>query len=293
MLRVKWAIGLDLRREGKGALAFARWLRERGPADAFTAVHVLEVSPLLQALRDRDESVDALELAREAGMQELASSGLSGIEGPIVMEGGGPDEALADAIAQLGADALVIGRRAESKDARLLRLGPVARKLLRRLPVPIVVAPPDLEATSIGKGPILLATDLEDDSLAAARFAKRLADAYGCPLATMHVVPRSDAAAMFVPAATVEQLYAQLGLDRHKDLEGWNRAAGLADVPGIVAAGDVIGRVIGVAEQEHVPLIVTGSSQQSPLARVFTASVGSALASHASCAVAVVPPDAA
>jgi nucleotide-binding universal stress UspA family protein len=287
---VKWAIGLDLRREGQGALAWVKWLRDRSAADAFAAVHVLEVSPLLQALRDRDDGIDAVELAREAAQQEIASAGLTGIDGPIVIEGGGRDEALAEAIGALGADGLVIGRRAESNDARLMRLGPVARKLLRRLPVPIVVAPPDLQPSSIGGGPIILATDLTDDSLAAAAFAKRMADTYGCPLASMYVVAGSDAASMYVPAATVQQLYEQLGLDRHKDLEGWNRAAGLGEIPSIITAGDIIAHIVSVADNERAPLIVTGSRMQTPLARVFTASVGTALASHAKCAVAVVPP---
>jgi nucleotide-binding universal stress UspA family protein len=287
---VKWAIGLDLRREGRGALAFVRWLRERSAADAFTAVHVLEVSPVLQALRDRDEGIDAIELAREAGLQELAAAGLSGVEGPIVLDASAPDEGLENEIENLGADGLVIGRRGETHDNRLLRLGPIARRLLRRLPVPVVVVPPDLEVRRIGAGPIILATDLADDSLAAARFAKRVADTYGCQLVSMHVVPGSDAAAMFVPAATIQQLYEQLGLDRHKDLEGWNRDAGLGEIPSIVAAGDVLARVIAVADNEHAPLVVTGSRLQSTVTRIFTASVGTTLAGYANCAVAVVPP---
>jgi nucleotide-binding universal stress UspA family protein len=67
----------------------------------------------------------------------------------------------------------------------------------------------------------------------------------------------------------------------------------LEGTPSIVAAGDVIARVIGVADKERAPLIVTGSRMASTLSRVFTASVGTAIAAHARCAVAVVPPDAA
>jgi nucleotide-binding universal stress UspA family protein len=157
--------------------------------------------------------------------------------------------------------------------------------------VPVLVVPPDLEVARVGGGPVILATDLRDDSLAAARFAKRFADTYGCDLVSMHVVPGSDAAAMFVPAATIQQLYEQLGLDRHKDLEGWNRDAGLGEIPSIVAAGDVLARVIGVADKERAPLVVTGSRRQSTVARVFTASMGTTLAGYANCAVAVVPPE--
>src|SRR5690606_31904612 len=70
-----------------------------------------------------------------------------------------------------------------------VRLGRVARKMLRRLPVPVVVVPPDLEKDAIGDGPVLCTIDTDAHSLAAVRFARELARAVGRELELAHALP--------------------------------------------------------------------------------------------------------
>jgi nucleotide-binding universal stress UspA family protein len=93
-----------------------------------------------------------------------------------------------------------------------------------------------------------------------------------------------------VPAATVEQLYQQLGLEREKSLEAWKRDQGLSDCPSIVASGDVIGRIVAISREEKSPLVVCGSRKMSTVERLFNASVGSSLAAYCTCPVAIVAP---
>lgn len=290
---MKWTIGLDLRREGHGALAFARWLRDqtRDPSSLqFQGVHVVEESTLLQALR-REHLHDLEARIGAAATEVLKAAGLEDIvEGPHLLEGVDADAALVNEVQALKSDALIIGRKAEGKDQRWLRLGRVARRLLRSLPVPTVVVPPDLDVAGVGDGPVMIATDLEDDSAQAAEFARTFAESIGRSVLVAHIVPTFESGAAFVPAASMEQLYSQLGMEREKSLEAWKRRHGLADAPAVVASGDVVGRLVGIAREERVPLIVTGSRRLSTAERLFNASVGTTLASYSAVPVAIVPP---
>ena len=83
------------------------------------------------------------------------------------------------------ASGLVIGRAAERGSRAVVRLGRVARRVLRRLPCPVVVVPPDLSA--VADGPILLATDLDVASASAVTFARDLAARHGRELKVVHV----------------------------------------------------------------------------------------------------------
>jgi nucleotide-binding universal stress UspA family protein len=288
---MKWLVGLDLRPEGRGALGFVRWLRDRGPGDdSFIGVHVLEEAPLLSALQ-KDQLVEVELAVRAKAGEELAQAGLTDvIEPPNVLEGIDADTALGEQSEAHGVDVLLLGRRATSQDARWNRLGRVARRLIRNLPVPMVVVPPDVRADAIGPGPILLASDLGPDSAGAARFAANMGQRLGRQVAVMHILPTFETGASYVPAATVEQLYHQLGMEREKSLEAWKKQHGLQDSPSIVASGDVIGRVVAISREEKAPLVVCGSRRMSTVERIFNASVGSALAAYCTCPVAIVPP---
>lgn len=290
---MKCLIGLDLRHEGEGALVFAKWLREqiRERDDLeLVPVHVLEEATLLQALQ-REHMGDLEQRVHQASAEVLAAAGLTDtVAQTHLLAGVDADAALANEVQALRGDAIIIGRRAERNEQGWFRLGRVARRLLRVLPAPTVVVPPDLDMAEIGDGPVMVATDLEEDSAQAARFAKRFADAIGRKVLVAHIVSGVDAAYSFVPAATMEQLYSQLGMEREKSLESWKRKHGLADAPAVVASGDVVGRLLGIAREERVPLLVSGSRRLSTTERIFNASVGSTMASYSPLAVAVVPP---
>lgn len=291
---MKWSIGLDLRPTGRGALAFVRWLRAHLNAPeqhVFAAVHAVEEASLLQSLRF--EHMHDLELrVQAAAEQELVLAGLSDtVEGPHIVADSTAEQVLTEECDTLGAQAIVIGRRASTNAHEIVRLGRVARRLLRVLPAPTIVVPGDLQPEQFGDGPIMLATDLEPSSAGAARFALELSRQLGRGIVVAHVIPHFDTAAMLVPAATIEQLYSQLGLAQSKSLDGWMRTNGLGDAASAITTGDVIGRLLGIAERERCPILVSGSRKLSLAERLFNASIGATLAGHAKCAVAVVPED--
>ncbi len=290
---MKWIIGVDLRETATGALQFAQWLARHATRPArhdFVPVHVLEESYLLQVLRYTDEAeVEAKALADARHQLDRAELGRVAAP-PRVTRGVAADEALVRELETVQADALVIGRQAPSHERHFVRLGRVARRLVRRLPCPIVVAPPDLRADRIGGGPIVVATDLEETCGSAVRFAQRLAHASARSLVVAHIIPHELESARYVPSTTVEQFYSQVGLDRQHDLQAWKVRHGLADAASVVAHGDIVARLTAIAEVEGAPMIVCGSRGLSSVERVFATSVATDLSCWAECAIAIVPP---
>lgn len=290
---MKWIIGVDLRETAAGALNFGTWLAANhieSERPSFVPVHVLEESYLLQVLRH--QHIDAVEdLARRAATDQLDKAQLGGVAGPArIVRGVVADDALVREFDAEHGDALIIGRQAPSNERNLVRLGRVARRIVRRLPCPTIVVPPDLRADQIGKGPIMLATDLEETAGSAARFAKRLAHVTGRPLVVAHVVPADTDMARYLPDATVDQFLSQSGLDRERDLKGWMANHGLESAAAVVSHGDVIARLSSIAEVEGAPIIVCGSRGMGTIERMFITSVGTDLSCWARAAVAMVPP---
>jgi nucleotide-binding universal stress UspA family protein len=290
---MKWIIGLDLRETATGALHFARWLAHnatRPGRHTFVPVHVLEESYLLQVLRYAQEGdVEARALAD--ARHQLERSELMAVAEPVkITRGVLAEDALVSELDAERGDALVIGRQAPSHERHFVRLGRVARRLVRRLPCPVVVAPPDLRADAIGSGPIVLASDLEETCGSAVRFAQRMSVATGRPLVVAHIIPHEVESARYVPSTTVEQFYSQVGLDRQRDLQRWKATHGLADAASVVAHGDVVARLTAIAEVEGAPMIVCGSRVLGSIERVFTTSVATDLSCWAECAIAIVPP---
>jgi nucleotide-binding universal stress UspA family protein len=283
---MRWVIGLDLRPQGGGALQFARWMAGRASTAELHAVHVLEESKLLAVLR-REHLEEVEPTARKLARTRLDDAGLTDLPERVV-RAKAIDEALGKEAMKISADGLLIGRQGRADQTAIVRLGRVSRRLLRTLPVPIVVAPPELDAERVGEGPVLLATDLQPASSAAARFAKRMADMLGRKVLVAHIVHSGTDTSDLIPAVTVEQFYRQMGLDRKHDLHGWMREHALEDAPAVVGEGDVVARLLGIAAEERVPAIVCGSRHLGVAERLFTSSVATELSRHASCAVAVV-----
>jgi nucleotide-binding universal stress UspA family protein len=137
---------------------------------------------------------------------------------------------------------------------------------------------------------MLVATDGSETAAEAVRVATELARTFG---ATLHIanVYRTDAgAALSVPGMT-------LGLP-----EGINRgsmaatdvesAASYARSKGVKAethavTGDVAERIVGIAEEEQVDLVVVGNKGMRGIRRVL-GSVPNAVAHTASCSVLIV-----
>lgn len=290
----KWILGLDLREGAEGPLVFARWLCSQLAATqtaVLDPIHVIEQDQIgLLASADKREQV--VSLAEDAVAQTLRRAG---VDTPLanvrLVEVGEPDDVLASA-ARDGADGLIIGRLAPRGKDQLRRLGGVARRLLRKLAAPTVVVPPDLRAEDIGKGPIILACDLHEDSLGATRFALRMADRLGRELMLAHVVPMPYGWSVgYLPPDAVKQVRSDLQAQGERLLERWATQHGITGLRGVVCEGMVVDELASLARKEDALMLVTGSRKLNALERLFVTSVGSELAASASCSVAVVPPD--
>jgi nucleotide-binding universal stress UspA family protein len=290
----QWTLGLDLREGAEGPLVFARWLNAalgRHTTSAnFELIHVLEQDQVgLLALADRREETVAL--AEDAVARTLERSGDSSRFGQLrIVEYGSPEDVLAHAAT--GASGLLIGRLAPRGKDKVLRLGGVARRLLRRLPTATWVVPPDLRNEHVGKGPIILACDAQEDSLGATRYALWLAEVLHRELILAHVVPMPYGWSLgYLPADSIKQVRADLIAQGERLLERWATQHGITGLRGVVTEGIVPEELGRLAESEDALALITGSRKLNALERLFVTSVGSELAASAKCPVVVVPPD--
>jgi nucleotide-binding universal stress UspA family protein len=289
----KWILGLDLREGAEGPLVFARWLCTQlslTGAAILDPIHVIEQDQIgLLATADKREQI--VSLAEDAVARTLGRANITmALANVRLVEVGEPQDVLAAAARD--AEGLIIGRLAPRGKDRLLRLGGVARRLLRTLAAPTLVVPPDLGAEQIGKGPIILACDLHEDSVGAARFALRMADRLRRELILAHVVPMPYGWSVgYLPPEAVKQVRADLQTQGERLLERWATQHGITGLRGVVCEGMIADELTSFARQEDALMLVAGSRKLNALERLFVTSVGSELAASASCTVAVVPPD--
>ena len=128
---MRWLLGLDLRERCQGPLHLARWLVERTNGRAsVAAVHVLEQDQLsLLAAAERES--EGADLARRAADDTIARAGASEVVRLNELRSGAPEEVLAEAAADM--TGLLIGRQAPRGRDALVRLGRVARRLVREI----------------------------------------------------------------------------------------------------------------------------------------------------------------
>lgn len=274
-----WIVGLDLRDRSRGALAFAGWLG--APDEPVVGAYVLEAwsRPYIRDSVEADLAEAVARTVRELGCRapdRLVAEEAESAEAGLTR--------LAD-----GAAGLLLGRAASDPRRALLRLGPIARKLLRELPSPVIVVPPSLLRPA--DGPILLATDLGPATAQAVAFARALAERRGRPLELVHVGEdyyddRDDVDHHPAWLQARDNYRAEVA----QAAEQWAVAHGLGDLPRHVRHGDPVLEIAELAEARDAVMVVVGSRRLGAAARLFLSSTASALAGLAPCPVAVVPP---
>jgi nucleotide-binding universal stress UspA family protein len=295
---MKWIVGIDLRPQSDGPVRFAAWLREQleSEEDSFAGVHVLE----REQLEHIGQMVDRQEATRQTQStmtRVLADAGASAVlsDPKLVV-----DEDAEDGLSHACKDAhdadedpvLVIVRGAKRGEDKLVRLGRVARRLLRTLPSPIVVTPPDLDPSRLGDGPIIAATDTRDDARAACAYAVELGKKLGRSVLLAHVVPMPEHwGASYLPQDSVTRVTQELQASGELALEKWAKEQGFQGHAGVVVQGGVLARLLALADEVKAPMIVVGSHKLNAVARFFVASVGSELAAMAKVPVVVVSPE--
>jgi nucleotide-binding universal stress UspA family protein len=288
-----WGVGVELSEDHLGPIRFLATSTQNCPDDRVIGIHVL---PNLKPLRPTitDEEVEETHQRAIVNVTEvMAREGLTGERARVeLVDDDEIERGLVDAATRLELDALILGRRAQRNEDPVVRLGEVTRRVLRRLPVPVIVVSPDhggRDDPGLGEGPVILATDLSEHGAAAIRFARELAARLDRELLLVHCTQAYHWAVSYVSAATIESLQAQSRAAASTSLDRWANMHGLADVRREVCMGDPVKQLLQLTATEDATMLVTGSRMLGPVGRLFVASVSSELAAAANCPVAVVP----
>jgi nucleotide-binding universal stress UspA family protein len=225
---MKWILGLDLGPRSRGAVELARWLaRATRGGDEFVAVHVLGAEHL-RAVLQYHHLDEVLAAAKLAARRDVTGDWPGGPVPVEIVQALTIEEGLTAARTRHQADGLIVGRAAPAEGLHLVRLGHVARHLLRELAGPVVIAPPDLVEASVGDGPVTALTSMSEESAESCRFASALATRTGLPLAITHAVsdPRHGVALHLSPA-TLDRMAGGAFSRARAELPAWIRALDL------------------------------------------------------------------
>ena len=283
---MKWILAVDALATSTGALAFGRWLHSASDAIEVQPVHVVEFEdgflPGRVADSFREWSVDA---ARES-LRELAPE----LPRLRVIEAMPPEAGLERASDELGADGLIIGRRAPVEGGTLVRLGPVARRLARRLHEPLMVVPRDYTPRLDADDPILLATDATESAAEAAATARTMSRILQRPLVVVMAVEDPRTVATYLTMDIWDEVRVAMHDAARERLDTWCERHGLGEAARRVVPGTPWGGLMGEIEKEGATMIVCGSRRMGTVDRLFVSSTASELASAAPVPVLIVPP---
>lgn len=286
---MRWLVGIDLRNLGAGAVEYARWLHARDASETFIGAHVVdfELRELFARVEPAppDEKIppfvdELLDPVRDdAAFTEVGSIPASAAE-----------DGLTEAARVHRCDAMLIGRRKPMHESSMVRLGRVARRLLRTLPRPVVVVPPDAKVADFSDGPVLVATQLGASSEGAARFGAKLAESVDLDMLVTAVASVPDELSLLAGPDRARAIASDSVNATRTRLGDWVEAQSLADVRTSVVEGHVGPALLEVAKVSGASMIVVGSRGLSTFDRLMLSSVGSELAASAPVPVAVVPP---
>jgi nucleotide-binding universal stress UspA family protein len=283
----RWLIGLSLATDELGPLELGAWLHHATGAP-LQVLHVAEVPSLPKRYRDELEAG-----LRQMIDQQVAEAGLANqISAPEVSLGRNVARELVERAAALDAG-LLIGRAAPRSATAIVRLGRVARRVLRSLPGVVGIVPPDLGRRDIGEGPVLLAIARSGNADASVAFARELAGRLGRELVVAHVFDAfADAAVRTRPPELARRYRLAWQEDARAELDEVVRRQELAGARVLTREGSACDELLAAAAEEGASFIVCGSRRLSVAERVFEGSTGSILAATADVPVFVVPSNA-
>ncbi|HLT34936.1 MAG TPA: universal stress protein [Enhygromyxa sp.] len=288
-----WGVGVELAEDHLGPVRFAATLTQLRPDDREIGIHVIPDQQLLHPLVTPEEADESRELAVRHVTEVMAREGLTGERVRVELaEDDEIERGLSEAAIRLGVDALIIGRRARRDEDPVVRLGPVTRRILRRLPAPVIVVPPDYGDRSdggLGEGPVILGVELEEHDAAAAKFAVELAARLDRELLLAHGTSAYHWGVSYMPTATMEKIEQHARDAAAVALQQWAAEHELGGARQRVFVGDPVKQLLELANSEDAAVLVTGSRMLGPVERLFLASVSSELAAGSRCPVAVVP----
>lgn len=291
---------MDLTSTSHGAVRLARWLQARSRHEQLLrGVYVGSAATIERMLPGAGPPGERACLMMRGAAESLgAASAFAAFE---AVPGDEPEEVLARVAEAHDADGLVIGRAGAAGEWSLVSLGRVARRLLRHVPRPVVVVPPDLDVAALGRGPVVIGAAPVEHAVDAIRCGRALAETLDLPALLVHVLPDPAAFPLAGPAdpaitsTSAQQAVAlldraRLRVEAEHALAGWLREHGLGEPPLRAVPGRPARTLLDVAREVEATLIVCGSRRLSLGERIFQSSVGTELAARADRPVVVVPP---
>ena len=288
-MSLEWIVGVEPDGEHDGPLRFAAWLQEHTrDRQRITGAYVLPNIEIVDPSFGPDENKILHEKARQTCDWGLQRAGVTeAFDRVELTEADSIHDGLHGVVNEHGPYGCIIGRRAHIDEVRFQRLGPVARRLLRELHTPLVIVPPDW--FGVGAGPVLLATDCAESSVAAAGFALTLARTLNVPLIAAYATHGGAWVGPHFESAVFDSMRDRIRAAGKATLAEWSKDHNLHDATQTVLLGDPVATLAGLANEEKACVMVCGSRQLGTARRLFGHSVASELAAVADVPVAVVP----
>jgi nucleotide-binding universal stress UspA family protein len=277
---MSWLVGVDLRLERVGVLKFAAWLHALDRSVPLVGIHVVESDAGDAEVKSK--AMDALRQQLERlGLSESFAS-LRVVEAPNV------DEALHEACDAQVTTGLIVGRRVGLDEPGLVRIGAVTRRLLRTLPLPILVVPPDVDPSRFGTGPVVWSVrSASEVAHATFEFASRMATSMGRELDVVAIAPPLHASSAYMPSAVIARRQQERTERTRELMDAWMCEH---DVQGRlhVLPGQPMEQTLAHAERVGSPLIVCSRNKSNLLQRYLGGTASTDLVTHSRVPVAVV-----
>lgn len=298
MRPLSWIVGLDTTERCVGALRWAAWLQgnTQPPGHVLVGVHVVEPARLAFTADTEPDDTAIIDRLRAFLTRHGVGELLASID---VVRAGSAARGLVDLAARTGAG-LLLGRAARSHAWSLTALGSTARRVLRELPGPVCVVPPDHEPPArpaADAHPVVLALEDDETCIDAARMAVRLSRGMGCAAVGVHALPAIDpmkqmpeSSIAYESFPTTDQDFVRLERVARDRFAQWFRRHDLDGIELRLEHGKPARIIDEAAARDHACVIVCGSRRLSLTSRLFITSVGTDLAAHAARPVMIVPP---
>ena len=180
---------VDFSEVSEAALRFAGRLAECAKAEIvalnahyFEAPAYFTESRIAELTREFHETRHEAELA----VAQFAQRILPGVAVRVVVEEGAPEEAIARAARDEGADVVVMGTHGRSGVSRLM-LGSVAERVLRSSTIPVLTVRPTTGDEATRPRSVVCAVNDSEGAREALRQAANLANCFDAPLTVVHV----------------------------------------------------------------------------------------------------------
>ena len=266
------------------AVSLARWAGAR-----LTVLEVIDVTPPLGWATNPELLLVPEEIRkgvrRELG--ELIGPALAvGVEVDARLEEGAVAERILETARAISADLVVMGTHGRSGVERLV-LGSVAERIVRRAECPVLTVPPGADQLAVGQAPfrtVLCPTDFSGASAAAVALASEIAGRAGARLLLLNVVewPFGHTTGPDPVTALRESLVADAGRQLAAALPA---ASGGPIVEPLALVGHPAGRIIDVARDRSVDLVVMGVSGRGAVNLAVLGSTAHRVLREACCPV--------